>query len=540
MSFGLTNAPTVFMDLMNWIFRQYLDRFVVVFIDDILIYSRDEIEHAKHLRLVLQILRDKQLYAKFSKCEFWLREVSFLGHVVSVSGFHVDPSKISAILDWKPPRNVTEVRSFLGLAGYYRRFVKGFSMIATPMTKLLQKDVKFEWSEKCQKSFNQLKTYLTKVLVLVQPESGKEFVIYSNASLHGLGCVLMQEGRVVAYASRQLKPNEKNYPTHDLKLAAIVFALKIWRHYLFGERCHVYSDHKSLKYLMTQRDLNLRQRRWLELLKDYELVIDYHPGKANVVADALSRKSLFTLRAMNVHFSISSDNVLIAELKAKPLLIHQICEAQKVDDELVAKLAECVSSVDSEFQIDNNDCLRFRSRLCVPRNSKLISMILSEAHSSRMLVHPGSTKMYNDLKRQYWWHGMKRDISDFVSKCLICQQVKAKHKVPSGLLQPIMILEWKWDRVTMDFVSGLPLSLSKKDAIWVVVDRLTKLAHFIPVHMDFSLDKLAEFYVSQIVRLHGVPVSIVSDRDPRFTSRFWKKLQEALGTKLHFSTAFHP
>ncbi|KAG8496934.1 hypothetical protein CXB51_008104 [Gossypium anomalum] len=254
---------------------QYLDRFVVVFIDDILIYSRDETEHAEYLRLVLQILRDKQLYAKFSKCEFWLREVSFLGHVVSASGIRVDPSKILAILDWKPPRNITEVQSFLGLTGYYRRFVKGFSMIATPMTKLLQKDVKFKWSEKCQKSFDEAP-------VLVQPESGKEFFIYSDASLLGLGCVLMQEGRVVAYASRQLKPHEKNYPNHDLELAALVFALKIWRHYLFGERCHVYSDHKSLKYLITQKDLNLRQKCWLELLKDYEFVINYHPRKANV------------------------------------------------------------------------------------------------------------------------------------------------------------------------------------------------------------------------------------------------------------------
>ncbi|KAK5845757.1 hypothetical protein PVK06_001973 [Gossypium arboreum] len=408
------------------------------------------------------------------------------------------------------------------------------------MTKLLQKDVKFEWTEKCQKSFDQSKTHLTEAPVLVQPESGKEFVIYSDASLLGLGCVLMQEGRVVAYASRQLKPHEKNYPTHDLELAAIVFALKIWRHYLFGENCHVYSDHKSLKYLMTQRDLNLRQRRWLELLKDYELVIDYHPGKANVVADALSRKSLFTLRAMNVHLSILPDNVLVAELKAKPLLTHQIREAQKVDDELLAKRAECVPNKESEFQIDDDDCLRFRSRLCVPKNSKLISIILNEAHCSRMAIHPGSTKMYNDLKRRFWWHGMKRDISDFVSRCLICQQVKAEHQVPSGLLQPITIPKWKWDRVTMDFVSGLPLSASKKDAIWVVVDRLTKSAHFIPVRTDFSLDKLAELYVSQIVRLHGVPISVVSDRDPRFTSRFWKKLQEALGTKLHFSTAFHP
>ncbi|XP_052478451.1 uncharacterized protein LOC105775484 [Gossypium raimondii] len=277
MPFGLTNAPAVFMDLMNRIFRPYLDRFVVVFIYDILVYSRDETEHAEHLRIVLQILREKKLYAKFSKCEFWLREVGFLGHIVSAEGIRVDPSKISAIVNWSPPKNVFEVRSFLGLAGYYRRFVQGFSMIASPMTRLLQKDVKFEWTDKCQQSFDRLKELLTKAPVLVQPESGKEFIIYSDASLNGLGCVLMQEDKVIAYASRQLKPHERNYPVHDFELAAIVFALKILWHYLYGEKCHIYTDHKSLKYLMTQKDLNLRQRRWLKLIKDYDLVIDYHP-----------------------------------------------------------------------------------------------------------------------------------------------------------------------------------------------------------------------------------------------------------------------
>jgi len=540
MPFGLTNAPAVFMDLMNRIFRPYLDRFVVVFIDDILVYSRDEEEHAEHLRIVLQILREKQLYAKFSKCEFWLREVSFLGHIVSAEGIRVDPSKISAIVNWSPPKNVSEVRSFLGLAGYYRRFVQGFSMIASPMTRLLQKDVKFEWTDECQQSFNRLKDLLTKAPILVQPKSGKEFVIYSDASLNGLGCVLMQEGKVIAYASRQLKPHERNYPVHDLELAAIVFALKIWRHYLYGEKCHIYTDHKSLKYLMTQKDLNLRQRRWLELIKDYDLIIDYHPGKANVVADALSRKSLFALRAMNTRLSLTDDGSILAELRAKPTFLQQICEAQKNDEKLQVKRAQCESGNDSEFQIGSDDCLLFRGRVCVPQNSELIQKILREAHSSTMSVHPGSNKMYNDLKKMYWWSGMKRDISEFVSRCLICQQVKAEHQVPSGLLQPITIPEWKWERITMDFVSGLPLSPRKKDAIWVIVDRLTKLAHFIPVRMDYSLDKLAELYISEIVRLHGVPVSIISDRDPRFTSRFWDKLQEALGTQLYFSTAFHP
>ncbi|KAG8499167.1 hypothetical protein CXB51_005608 [Gossypium anomalum] len=540
MPFGLTNAPAIFMDLMNRIFRPYLDKFVVVFIDDILIYSHDETEHAEHLRTVLHILRDNQLYAKFSKSEFWLREVGFLGHIVSGEGIKVDSSKISAIVDWKPLRNVSEVRSFLGLAEYYRRFVEGFSMIATPLTRLLRKDIKFEWTEKCQQSFDKLKTLLTKAPVLVQPEPGKEFVIYSDASMNGLGCVLMQEGKVIAYASRQLKPHEKNYPTHDLELAAIIFALRIWRHHLYGERCRIFTDHKSLKYLMTQKDLNLRQRRWLELLKDYELVIDYHPGKANVVADALSRKILFTLRALNTNLAMSNDGSILAEFRAKPVFFEEICEAQKDDNELQAKRVQCESGIESDFWIGSDGCLMFRDRICVPKNDELIRKILQEAHSSSLSIHPGSTKMYNDLKKLYWWVGMKRDISEFVSRCLICQQVKAEHQVPSGLLQPVLVPEWKWDRVTMDFVTGFPLTLKKKDAIWIVIDKLTKSAHFIPIRMDYSLDKLAELYISEIVRLHGVPLSIISDRDPRFTSRFWKKLQEALGTKLSFSTAFHP
>ncbi|KAK8700519.1 hypothetical protein V6N13_018914 [Hibiscus sabdariffa] len=310
MPFGLTNAPAAFMDLMNRVFREYLDQFVVVFIDDIPVYSWTEEDHDRHLRLVLQTLLENQLYAKLSKCEFWIREVVFLGHVVSSEGIRVDPKKVEAVVNWKQPKSVTKIRSFLGLAGYYRRFVSGFSKVATPLTKLLQKGVKYEWSDARQQAFEKLKEALTNAPVLIQPVSGKEFVVYSDASYVGLGCVLMQEGRVVAYASRQLKTHEKNYPTHDIELAAVVFALKIWRHYLYGERCTVYTDHKSLKYLMTQKELNLRQRRWLELLKDYDLSIEYHPGKANVVADALSRKVAVELRAMFVRLSISRDGGL--------------------------------------------------------------------------------------------------------------------------------------------------------------------------------------------------------------------------------------
>ena len=233
MPFRLTNAPIAFMDLMNRVFRPYVDQFFVVFIDDILVYSKDAQEHEQHLRIVLETLREKRLYAKLNKCDFWLKEVSFLGYIVSAEGIRVDPAKIEAVVNWKSPRNVIEVRGFLGLAGYYRRFVRGFSIIASPLTKLLRKGIKFEWTNKCQNSFEQLKGMLVEAPVLTQLTSGKKYTLYSDASCIGLDCVLMQDRKMVAYASRQLKPHEHNYPTHDLELAAaVVFALKIWRHYL--------------------------------------------------------------------------------------------------------------------------------------------------------------------------------------------------------------------------------------------------------------------------------------------------------------------
>jgi ribonuclease HI len=268
-----------------------LDRFVVVFIDDILIHSETTDEHEEHLRIVLERLRQQKLYAKFSKYEFWMEKVAFLGHVLSAEGIAVDPSKVESVTKWEQPLNVTDVRSFLGLVGYYQRFIENFFKIAKPMTELLKNNTKFEWSEACEKSFQELKKRLTTAPVLTLPDTKKDFLVYCDASKQGLGCVLMQEGKVVAYASRQLKKHEENYPTHDLELAAVVHALKICRHYLIGNRCELFSDHKSLKYFFTQTELNMRQRRWLELIKDYDVEINYHPGKANVVADALSRKS---------------------------------------------------------------------------------------------------------------------------------------------------------------------------------------------------------------------------------------------------------
>ncbi|GKB40504.1 putative reverse transcriptase domain-containing protein [Tanacetum coccineum] len=362
MPFGLTNAPAVFMDLMNRVCKPYLDKFVIVFIDDILIYSKDEKEHEEHLKAILELLKKEQLYAKFSKCEFWIPKVQFLGHVIDSRGIHVDPAKIESIKDWASPKTPTEIRQFLGLAGYYRRFIEGFSKIAKSMTKLTQKGIKFDWGEKEENAFQLIKQKLCSAPILALPEGSEDFVVYCDASHKGLGAVLMQREKVIAYASRQLKVHEKNYTTHDLELGSVVFALKIWRHYLYGTRCTVFTDHKSLQHILDQKELNMRQRRWLELLSDYDCDIRYHPGKANIEA-----RKLENLENEDVGGIIRRD---IPKERLEP-------------------------------RADGTLCLHCKS--WIPCYRDLRSVIMHESHKSKYSIHPGSEKMYQDVKKLYWW-----------------------------------------------------------------------------------------------------------------------------------------
>ncbi|GJS70152.1 reverse transcriptase domain-containing protein [Tanacetum coccineum] len=393
--FGLTNAPAVFMDLMNRVCKPYLDKFMIVFIDDILIYSHNKEEHANHLRIILELLKKEKLYAKYSKCDFRIHIVQFLRHLINSQGLHVDPAKIKAFKNWASPTTPTKIRQFLGLAGYYQRFIKGFLKIAKSLTELTQKNKKYIWGEDQESAFQLLKQKLCEALILALTEGNDDFIVYCDASHQGLGAPLMQKEKVIAYGSRQLKPNEENYTTHDLELGAVVFALKIWRHYLYDTKCTVFTDHKSLHHILDQKELNMRQRRWLELLADYDCEIRYHPGKANVVADALSRKErIKPLRVRSLVMTIH------------PKLPSQILKAQTEALKEENIKAENLRGMDKAFEI------RLDGTRC-------------------------SDKMYQDLKKLYWWPNMKAIIAEYVGKCLTCSRVKAECQKPSGLLERI-------------------------------------------------------------------------------------------------------
>ncbi|KAF5792946.1 putative nucleotidyltransferase, Ribonuclease H [Helianthus annuus] len=454
---------------------------------------------------------------------------SIFGYVVSKRGIQVDPAKVEAVMNWQEPKTPTEIRSFLGLAGYYRRFIENFSRIAAPLTSLTKKKEKFIWGPKQQESFEVLKQKLSNAPVLTLPEGSDEFVVYCDASHTGMGCVLMQKGKVIAYASRQLKVHEKNYTTHDLELGAVVFALKLWRHYLYGIKFVIYSDHKSLQHLFNQKELNMRQRRWMETLNDYDCEIRYHPGKANVVADALSRKE-----------SVKPIRINAKSIEVRNNLIERVLAAQRGAVLEANYPKEKLGVTEEQLTLSKDGILRLNGRIWVPIYGGLRDVILQEAHSSKYSVHPGADKMYQDLKANYWWIGLKKFVAAHVAKCLTCAQVKAEHQKPSGLLQQPELPEWKWECVTMDFITKLPKTRKGNDTIWVIVDRLTKSAHFLPIKETYSSDMLAQLYVDKIVALHGIPVSIISDRDTRYTSHFWKSFQQSLGTRLNFSTAYHP
>ena len=596
--FGLTNAPGTFMHLMHETFREFLDDFVLVFLDDILIFSKTLEEHERHVRRVLQVLQNDKLYAKESKCELFKTEVEFLGHLVGRDGVKMMEDKVQAISAWPTPQNVTDVRAFLGTAGYYRKFIQGFSAIASPLNHLTKDEVKFEWKAEQQTAFEALKEAVKNGPVLALPDPNLPFVVHTDASGFAVGAVLSQKQedgqiRPIAFLSKKMLDAETRYPVHEQELLAIVHALKSWRHYLHGRKFTVFTDHHSLQYFKTQPLLSSRQTRWKDIIANFDFDIVYIEGKTNTVADGLSRRPdhklepltsrIFTIatrsrsRSMDPKLPVPPvttrsasaltangyrpadaaalppagalptnlpgtvhDNVMQLPPMALPQtsLLADIFEASKRDAAYLKVLREPRRA--GSFTVRNGLLYHQPDRLCVPADRSLRTRLLQECHDAPLAGHLGKDKTIELVKRRFYWSGMDADITQYVTSCDACQRNKPSQQMKMGPLKPLPVPSRPWQQFSMDLITQLPRSRSGNDAIVVYVDKLTKMAHYVATRTNVTAPELARITIREVIRLHGISESILSDRDPRFTAHFWKAFWSLIGTTLTMSTAFHP
>ncbi|KAK1561506.1 hypothetical protein QYE76_007582 [Lolium multiflorum] len=491
-------------------------------IQDLLAKGKNLEDHVQHVREVLCILRHEKLYANLPKCTFAQNKLVFLGFVVSANGIEVDSSKVEAIHNWPTPTNVGQVRSFHGLAGFYRRFVKDFSTIACPLNELTKKNVPFVWGKAQQKAFDELKKRLTEAPLLVLPDFSKTFEIECDASGLGIGGVLMQNGKPVAYYSEKLDGARLNYPIYDKELYALVRVLEVWQHYLWPREFIIHSDHESLKYLKSQHTLNKRHAKWVEFIESFPYVIKYKKGKDNVVADALSRKLTLLLTRLDFHV----------------LGLDEIKEQYASDTFFGPIFAKCsIEKGIDDFYLHQGFLFK-GNKLCVPMSS-LRLLLLQESHGGGLMGHFGREKTYAMLSTHYYWPRMYRDVERLCRRCTTCLQAKSSSN-PYGLYTPLPIPYAPWSDISMDFVLGLPRTKYGHDSIFVVVDRFSKMAHFIPCSRTDDASHIASLFFREIVRLHGVPRSIVSDRDVKFMSYLWKTLMAKFNVKLLFSSSSHP
>lgn len=537
MPFGLCNAPSTFQSLMHKVFAPLLDKSVVIYLDDILVFSKDMDEHLVHLREVLQRLRDSQLRAKRSKCLFGAPEVEYLGHIVSGAGVQVEATKVKAVQEWPQPADVSQLRSFLGLCSYYRRFIGGFSRTAVPLFRLTRKEERWHWDDAHEGAFNALKRALSEAPVLKIADPTRPFTIFTDSSDFAVGAVLSQEhdGQLhpVAYHSRKLNSAECNYPAHEREMLAIIDAVNQWEHYLTSVPIQIYTDHESLKYYHSMRSTpaSKRQARWVAALQPFNLTIDYIKGKANVVADALSRRPDFA--------SLGAVSVAVPDT----LTMARECALQDAD---YADRVQQAAASGAEGPLVEDDGLLWqhlqdgRRRLVVPNDPFLRQRLLAEAHDAPAAGHMGFAKTLRRLSAAYTWKGIVRDVKAYCASCPTCLASKDRTQRPYGQLNPLPVPKHKWEQITMDWITKLPPSNSGFDSILVVVDRLTKMVRLVPTKTTATAKSTASLLVKHIFRHYGMPSKIISDRDSRFTSDLWRSFTAELGTTLGISSAYHP
>jgi hypothetical protein len=552
---------------MNEIFHDFIrEGFVVVYLDDVLIFSRDEEEHYAHLRKVFQRLREKELFAKLAKCEFLCSELKYLGHIIGKDGLKVDPQKMEVVKNWPTPQNVTDVRRFLGLANYFRKFIQGFSSLAAPLTKLSSSKSSWTWGKEQDEALAALKDALIQAPILSLPDLRKPFQVICDASDFGVGAVLLQEGRVIAYYSKKLNSAERNYSATERELLAVVYALTEWRCYVMGKQVTVTTDHKCNTFLQQQAGLSPRRARWAEKLQEFNILWVWEPGKTNV-ADALSRNPVLQGQLQGQHqrnvstepnpgkgtnatsmdgdgrarsgsITLGSDGCdtfleLLKGAYAHDSWLGTRANRRKVHftDGVWEFGREGRKYVPAFYEVRDKEG---------PVARNLRQDILKALHEPPSVGHPGFAKMYDLVKRDWWWPGMADDVRDYVKYCDSCQRVKASNQLPAGLLHPLQIPTRKWQSISMDFITGLPKSKHGHNAIWVVVDRLSKCAHFAPTTTNADAYEVAVLMRDKVWKYHGFPEAIVSDRDPRFVNNFMNTLLSLTGCKPARTTAYHP
>ena len=586
LSFGLTNAPATFQRVMNDIFRQELGVSVLVYLDDILVFSRTAEEHLQHIRCVLTKLRQHQLFAKLSKCHFGRTELPFLGHVISANGVQVDPRKTEVVKDWPTPTCMEDVRRFLGLAGYFRKFLRDYASKVAPLTNLLRRQTPWAWTPHCETAFQWVKAALQAAPVLALPDFQQPFEVMCDASTVGIGAVLLQANRPVAFESRKLKDEETRYTTGEQELLAVVHALKVFRCYLEGPHTvKVLTDHQPLTFLPTKTQLSRRQARWQEFLSRFHIEWQHRPGRLNV-ADPLSRHPAYAVNSSSAlgRDRKSSDVIQMTSPAAgyvclppapprtapavgqralrnlrdhstgHPVLASAVTCHTSPSSGADAFLEGVQAGYESDAWLQNaSNAARLSHHdqfwrnpdsdaapLYIPDVGDLRLQCLKEVHDLPCSGHVGIHKTQELLARAYWWPNWQRDVQEYVRTCSSCQRNKAGNVRPAGQLQPLPIPDAPWESVGVDFITHLPPTPGSHTSIMVCVDRLSKMVHLIAIKDTTGAEDVARAYLDNVFRLHGLPKNIVSDRDTRFTSRFWASFCDRLGVDRNMSTAFHP
>jgi hypothetical protein len=560
MPMGLTNAPATFQNYINDTLRHFIDRFCVVYLDDILIYSDNLKDHISQVRDVLAALRKAGLHVKGEKCQFHTNTTEFLGFIITEGAITMDPSKVQAIQEWETPESVHDIQVFLGFANFYRRFIRGYSRVCKPLFDLLRKTSRFNWNPSAQCAFQLLKDRFTSAPILRHFDPNLPATMEVDSSDSVTSGVLLQpkeEGSKVllpiAYLSKKMLPAECNYGIGEKELLAIVNAFTEWRHFLEGatHQITVLSDHLNLKDFTTTMKLNRRQARWAEKLSSYNFVITHIPGKSNGRADALTRRSGDFPKEGDAHHNpassiLTSENFQRHSIAAlnrsqvediKAALTHDT-EAQSIIDALHQDSRRHPKVPIGECEI-KEDLLHIYGLVYVPDDPELQRKIIASCHEHPAAGHPGQARTYELVTRHFWWPRMRKIIARFIRNCDTCARIKPARHAPFGLLKPLEIPQQRWTSVSMDFIVGLPRSHTH-DALLVIVDRLTKMAHFVPTNTKVTAKELAQLVQDHLFRLHGLPDNFVSDRDTLFTSTFWKTLMELLQIKTKLSTAFHP